>query len=592
MKRTRLFWQLFPAFVAISAGVLLVLHLDSRNVLRNFHREEVKSELTVHATWFADAAQALLREGNYAALDAMAKRLGKDTKIRITVVLPSGRVVAESDEDPAHMDDHRSRPEIAAALRTEELAWFSRLSPTLHEEFLYVAYPLKDQGKLLAVVRTSRSAAAVERAVDGLERRSLAAAAAIILLTVVASWWLARRISGPLMVMTAGAERIGRGDLGHRLPVIGSQEIARLAVAMNEMAVQLHEHIQTVVRQQNEQDAILTSMVEGVITLDDQGRVCDLNDAAERMFQLSTKAVRGRYIQEVLRRSSLLKFVEALLASTVPRQEEIVIYGDGPRYLSAYGAILRNADNEQIGLLIVLREITELKRLENVRREFVANASHELRTPLTSMRGYLETLLDEGFQDPATAERFVRIVLDETIRLNSLINDILSLARIEKDSADHQIPLELTSIHEVVAASIAQCEELAHAQQIRLVCHCPADRSANVHPPLLQQAIVNLIDNAIKYSPEGGEVRVEVMAEGSGTCIAVVDHGCGIEARHLHRLFERFYRVDPARSRQTGGTGLGLALVKHIALAHGGWTGVDSKVGEGSRFSIHLPPAT
>jgi len=589
MKRTRLFWQLFPAFIAISAGVLLILHLDSRRVIRDFHRDEVKAELTIHGKWFADAALNLVREGNYAALDAMAKRLSHDTGIRITVVLPSGRVVAESDEDPARMDDHRSRPEIAAALRTESLGWSSRLSPTLRVEFLYVAQPLMDQHKLLAIVRTSRSVEAVERALDGLERRSLAAASIIVLLTIVASWWLARRISGPLMLMTAGAERIGQGDLNLRLPVIGSREIASLAVALNDMAAQLHEHIQTVVRQQNEQDAILGSMTEGVITLDDQGRICDLNEAAERMFQISAKAVRGRYIQEVLRRSSLLKFVESILTTTVPRHEDIVIYGDGPRYLSAYGSTLRNADNEQIGLLIVLREITELKRLEDVRREFVANASHELRTPLTSVRGYLETLLDEGFEDPATAERFVRIVLDETNRLNAIINDVLSLARVEKDTEDRQILLEPMPLLDIVNASITQCAELAAARRIEVACDCPADCTAKVHASLLQQAIVNLIDNAIKYSPEGGEVRVEVVPEGKGTCIAVVDHGCGIEARHLHRLFERFSRGDPARSRQTGGTGLGLALVKHIALAHGGWTGVDSKPGEGSRFSIHLP---
>lgn len=590
MKRPRLFWQLFPAFVAISAGVLLVLHLDSRRVLRDFHHDEVKAELIVHAQWFGDTAAALLRDGDYPALDALAKRLGKDSGIRITVVLPSGRVVGESNEDPTHMDDHRSRPEIAAALRTEEPAWSSRLSPTLREEFLYVAYPLQDQRKVTAVVRTSRSVAAVEEALGGLERRSLAAAAVIIVLMLSASWWMARRISGPLTLMTAGAERMGRGDLSHRLPVIGSQEIARLAVAMNEMAIQLHDHIETVVRQQNEQDAILASMIEGVITLDDQGRICDLNDAAERMFQISTNAVRGRFIQEVLRRSSLLKFVESLLASSVPRHEEIVIYGDGPRYLSAYGATLRNAENEHIGLLIVLREITELKRLESVRREFVANASHELRTPLTSIRGYLETLLDEGFADPATAERFVRIVLDETNRLNAIINDVLSLARVEKDTEDQQIAIEPTAIHEIIDASMAQCAELAHARMVRVVGECHPEHIAKVHASLLQQAVVNLIDNAIKYSPEGSEVHVEVTREDEGTCIAVIDHGCGIEARHLHRLFERFYRVDPARSRQTGGTGLGLALVKHIALAHGGWTGVDSKVGEGSRFSIHLPP--
>ena len=591
MKRVRLFWQIFPACVGISIGLLLVLYLTGRRSLEEFYWQEVTDSLKTQVRFVSQAAAVLLKRDDRAGLDALVKQMGRDSGVRLTVVLPSGRVLAESNQNPLHMDDHHDRPEIATALRSGEFGQSVRRSPTLDEAFLYVAYAWNEDGKTKAVVRAARSTAAIQQGLDGLLRRILAAALAAVVLSVAASWALARRISLPLEVMTDGVQRFGGGDLEHRLPITGSRELATLAESLNDMASQLEEQIQTVVRQGNEQEAVLQSMEDGVLTLDTQGRILDLNAAGQRMFGLDASQVHGRYIQEVLRRPRLLNFVEALLASFVPRQEEIVIYDEGRRVLAAYGNTLRNAKHEPTGILIVLREVTRLQQLETMRRDFVANVSHELRTPLTAIKGYLETLLDGGLADKELTERFFKIIVTQTDRLTAILDDVLSLARIEKETEERQVQLEPTALHGVVQSAVAACTPQAEGRGIRLHCDCPEDLSARIHPGLLEQALVNLIDNAIKYSEPNKEIWIEAAGTAEGVRLSVLDQGCGIEARHLHRLFERFYRVDASRSRKTGGTGLGLAIVQHNAIAHGGWTSVESTPGHGSRFSIHLPNA-
>ncbi len=266
-----------------------------------------------------------------------------------------------------------------------------------------------------------------------------------------------------------------------------------------------------------------------------------------------------------------------------------MIYDKDKRFLTAYGNVLRNALEEQIGVLVVFRDVTRLRHLENVRRDFVANASHELRSPVTSIKGFVETLLEGGLEDRANAERFLRIILDQANRLGAIINDILSLARVEKESADQSVVLERGPIRQVLDAAVGMCQRQAAAKSIALAVDCDPQLAADINPSLLEQAVTNLIDNAVKYSPEGASVEVTAVEENGDVVIRVVDHGAGIEPRHLSRLFERFYRADPGRSRQLGGTGLGLAIAKHIALAHGGSISVKSKVGEGSTFSIRLP---
>jgi len=590
MRRRPLFWQVFPAYVFLTAALLLVLLWEGRARLRDFYIEQTASDLTAASALFAEAAREPLEAGRHDAVDVLAKRLARTAGLRITVVLPDGAVAAESEEDPSFLDNHRTRREIAMALDTGKPAHDVRHSDTLQTDFLYAALPLLKDGKPWMVVRLSKPATAVHEALHLFEQRVLYGALAAVAAVLAVSWLIARRISRPLELITRGADRFGHGDLDGHLPVGGSREIALLGETLNAMSARLRKHIQSDALRRNEQEAILFSMEEGVITLDNQGRILNLNRAACQMFQLEAATAAGRPIQEVLRKADVLNFVENVLhGATLPLQEDIVIYDKDKRFLTASGNVLRNARDERIGVLIVFRDVTRLRRLENVRRDFVANASHELRTPVTSIKGFVETLLEGGLDDRENARRFLKIVLDQANRLGAIINDILSLARVEKDAADQNVSLERGPIRAVLESAAALCSRQAEQKSMRLVVDCDPNLSAPINAGLLEQAVVNLIDNAVKYSPSGAAVEVAAAREGGEVALRVTDHGAGIEPRHLPRLFERFYRADPGRSRQLGGTGLGLAIVKHIALAHGGAVSVQSRVGEGSTFTLRIP---
>jgi two-component system phosphate regulon sensor histidine kinase PhoR len=251
--------------------------------------------------------------------------------------------------------------------------------------------------------------------------------------------------------------------------------------------------------------------------------------------------------------------------------------------------MLRNATHNTVGALIVLNDVTRLRKLEQVRRDFVANVSHELKTPITSIKGYVETLLDGAFRNPEDAERFLKIVAKQANRLNAIIEDLLKLSRIEQGVERGEIVLEQTALKGLLTAAISACETQITAKSIHVSLSCPDDLVARINPPLLEQAVVNLIDNAAKYGNAGSAIEISAIRDSSTTSIIVRDHGVGIASEHLPRLFERFYRVDKARSRAEGGTGLGLAIAKHIVLAHGGTISVDSRVSQGSTFTINLP---
>ncbi len=355
------------------------------------------------------------------------------------------------------------------------------------------------------------------------------------------------------------------------------------------MAVELREHIDTVMRQRNEIEAVLSSMVEGVIAVDMEERVISMNHAAARMFRCDLAEVQGRSIQEVVRNTVLQQFVKNALSSQEAVEKEIVLSSDIDRFLNGHGTLLRDAEGKQIGALIVLNDVTRLLRLEKIRREFVANVSHEIKTPITAIKGFVETLRDGAVENHEDAERFLEIIGKHVDRLEVIIEDLLSLSRIEQEAEREKVVLDEGRLKDVLETAIQVCEAGAIAKKIGVELSCAEEIVAKLDPQLLEQAIVNLIDNAIKYSNDGGTVRVEALQRESETIISVRDQGCGIEKEHLPRLFERFYRVDKARSRQLGGTGLGLAIVKHIAQAHGGRVAVESIPGKGSTFSIHLP---
>jgi two-component system phosphate regulon sensor histidine kinase PhoR len=358
---------------------------------------------------------------------------------------------------------------------------------------------------------------------------------------------------------------------------------------MNQMGRDLQEQIETIGRQGNERDAIITSMAEAVIALDREGHIVEVNPAAVNMLHLDTREVHGRLVHEVLRHADPLDFIERLLAEPRAVTEEFSISGDPDRHFIAHGNTLRDVTDRIMGVVIVLSDITRLRQLETIRREFVANVSHELRTPVTVIKGAAETLLDGALDDPEAGHRFALAIQRQSNRLAAVIADTLSLSEIERDAQQGGTPRQSCHIAEVLAEAVEQCQTLANQKSIRLESDIEPGMTIDAHRDLLRRAVVNLIDNAVRYSEANTAIQVAARRQDGEIVISVLDQGCGIAPRHMPRLFERFFRVDPARSRELGGTGLGLAIVKHVALLHGGRVDVESQLGDGSRFSVILP---
>lgn len=587
MRRRRLLWQLYPSYLLITLLSLLAVTAYFTRSLRAFYESETISNLEARARLLEhEVAERLPLEG-YGDIDALIKILGERSETRITVILPDGKVIADSEKDPATMDNHAGRPEVVRAMH-ERRGSSSRFSDTIHEKMMYVALPLIVEEELLAVIRTSTPISLIDRTMRDIYSRLAIAWLIIGILAAWISWVNARRISHPLEEMRLRAKRIAGGDLSGRLPVEGSEEVGALAEALNHMAEELDDQIKTILRQRREQKAVFASISDGVLAVDADGLLISINKTAAKLFGVDRKKVRGHTIQEVIANPDIRYFVVQALRTTDDVEDEIYLEEED-RYLQAHGRPLRDEEGKSMGAVVVLNDVTRLRRLEQTRRDFVANVSHELRTPVTSIKGFVETLKDGALEDPEAAHRFIDIIARQANRLDAIIEDLLSLARIERDAEREEIELDEAPLEEIIHHAVMATEPIARRRNITVTERCQGKLLATVNPPLLEQAIVNLIENAIKYSEP--ETPVEVTAEvlKKEIVIRVADRGAGIAPEHLSRLFERFYRVDKGRSREVGGTGLGLAIVKHIMIAHGGRVEVASTVGEGSSFSLHIP---
>ena len=595
MRRRRLYWRIFRTSAAIAAAIAAMLgpyaayragRARENQVWNRLELAAVAAQMRLGQSWPSEASDAAPPE-----LAAICRDLADRFGVRLTVILPSGKVVADTRQDPAVLDNHRERPEVAEAV-AGAIGRSVRPSATLHEPFMYLAVPLKQQDRLVAIVRTSLPSApltAAEWAIDSeIAATSLLAVLAAAGGTVLAARPLVRALQG----VRGGAERFARGDWKYRLPDNSVEEVGTLAESLNAMAAMLDDRIQRILRQQSEHQAVLSSMEEGVMAVDRAGTVLSVNDPCAGLLGVEPEMVCGRSIYEVLRKPDLLKFIENAQSSSKSLDGDLRFFSPGERWLHAHGTTLHDARGQKIGVLIVMHDVTRLRHLENVRRDFVANVSHELRTPITSIKGFVETLQEDGFSDEASAQRFLGIVLRQVNRLDAIISDLLLLSRVERSGEDQRIETGAEPLAHVVQVAKETCETKALDKAVELVTECPDDLVAKINGPLLEQAVINLIDNAIKYSDAGSTVRVTVQREAEQAVIRVIDNGCGIAANHLPRLFERFYRVDKARSRELGGTGLGLAIVKHIMAAHQGAVQVESVVGRGSTFTLCLPLGT
>jgi two-component system phosphate regulon sensor histidine kinase PhoR len=355
------------------------------------------------------------------------------------------------------------------------------------------------------------------------------------------------------------------------------------------MASQLDDRIKTIINQKNELEAVLSGMIEGVIAFDMDERIISINQAAARIFESMPKDMLNRSIQEVIRNPELQQFVTQALSSTDNLEGDITLYREGERIIYLHSTPLRDSNSDQIGVLVVLNDVTQVRRLENIRRDFAANVSHEIKTPLTAIKGFVETLRYGSVKNPEEIERFHSIIEKHVNRLTAILEDLISLSRIEQDDEKKAIKLRKNPIKNVLQTAIGNCREQADLKEITIDHVCEENISAMIDSTLIEQAIVNLLDNAIKYSEAESTIHVEAKQINDEIILSVKDQGCGIGKEHLPRLFERFYRVDKARSRKLGGTGLGLAIVKHITQAHGGRISVESMPGKGSAFTIRLP---
>ncbi|HWB20292.1 MAG TPA: ATP-binding protein, partial [Phycisphaerales bacterium] len=506
-------------------------------------------------------------------------------------IAADGTVLADSQHDASSMENHLTRPEVQAALQQASGVGVSvRTSSTLDRDYAYFAQEVKDASRTSYVYRV---AIPLEE-LNSESRHLLIAIGAAALLTLaftfIPIYLIFRQFSGTIRQMVAGARRFAESDLQHRIERPGSSELGDLADAFNHMAVQLGRQINQLRAQRNELQAIHQSMNSGLIALDLQQHLLSANRSAEQILQIDGLASRGRLLHEVVREPDLHRFVANAIEQPASLTREFSLARDPDVVIEAVSQPLRDADDKPVGLLVLLNDVSQLRRLEAIRTDFAANVSHELRTPITNIKGYVETMLDVGVDDPEQARQFLRVIQRNTDRLAAIIEDLLALARLEQPDAEKAIEKERVPARQIIDHVLAQFEPSIRERTINIRLETDPDLSVLVNTSLIEQALGNLLSNSIRYSPPSTTITIRARKRDNQWIeFAIRDQGQGIAPEHLERIFERFYRVDKARSREVGGTGLGLSIVKHIARAHDGQVEVDSELGKGSEFRLLLP---
>ncbi len=579
---------MYPSYLIITIIALLALGWYITGSLKEFYYKQIDDELSSKAMMFQSQAVELLKNKEFEEVDRLSKKMFKESSTRITVILPSGRVAADSEAQVAEMQNHSDRPEFREAI-TKGSGKSIRLSNTIGVNMMYLATVISDSNGPVAVIRASIPVTAIDKQLSDIYGKIAAGVIIAAAFAAIVSLITSRIISRPVVQMKEAAEKFSIGRFDVRVPMFNSLELNELSQELNNMAEQLQERIRTITKQHNETKAILSSMVEGVIAVDSAGHIVSINKAAGDFAGVEPEKVSGLNIEEVIRNPDILDFLKETLGSEKPTESDISFLGGGKRHFRLHGARLADSAGVASGAVIVLDDVTRIARLENIRRDFVANVSHELKTPITSIKGFVETLLDGALKNPEETERFLKIIAKHADRLNAIVDDLLSLSRLEEDGDVRRINFEKTALADILGDAAELAKLKADGKNIALKVECDKEIKLECNPPLLEQAVMNLIDNAIKYSEPKSEVVITGREDEKEIAISVKDNGCGIPKEHLERIFERFYVVDKSRSRKLGGTGLGLAIVKHISQIHKGLVAVESTLDKGSTFTIHLP---
>ncbi len=575
------------AVAATAAALLGVLVLVAPQ-MRTRAVEQASHTLVSEALLMAQIVEGPMRADiTSEALDRLIDEAARQVKARVTIIAPDGRVLADSAVSGprlARLENHANRPEVQQALAGGR-GVVIRHSETVNEELVYGAVPIRSEGRLLGVSRVAQSLRAVDEQTAALRRGLAIAMALAFLTTAVLSAVFSSSLAGPLKQIMEAARLFAAGDLGARSRVERNDELGELARILNRSADQLQARITEATRDRARTDAILSAMEDGMLAVDHQGVVLLANDSLRNSLSLPEPV--GRHYLEIMRQREVAELLQEVLKSGSRRQTEVEMRH--PRRVFALtGVPFPGSSDMPHGAVLTFHDITERRRVDQVRRDFVANASHELRTPLTSIRGFVEALQDGAEHDAATSTRFLGKIRTHADRMGALVEDLLELSRLESGARPPRF--EELSPAEVAEDAVALFADLAARKQIDLTCEDQGAPVVATDAERLRRILDNLVDNAIKYTPAGGQVRIVTSPTATGGAVCVVeDNGPGISSEHLSRIFERFYRVDRARSRELGGTGLGLAIVRHLAEGMGATVSVSSEVGRGTRFAVSLP---
>jgi two-component system phosphate regulon sensor histidine kinase PhoR len=586
-----IFWKQFISSFLIILAVLFLFTFLVIGELKDYDKSLTRERLLSSANLVSDVLRRPIEDGNLGEIQSTVSGLSKQARVRITVIANNGTVLADSSRNPAEIKNQSNRPEIKQAL-SNDVGASSRYSKTLQKEMFYVAVPYKDgSGEVEAVIRTSLPLSTLENAISPMEKKVIYLGAALTVAALLLSLALSKTITLSLRGIMNVSEELAKGNLGVSIPVSDRKnEISTISSALNRMAQKLNELFMQLSKEKNQVEAVLSAMSEGVMVVSKQGSVIIINNALKKMFSLKEDPT-GKTYWEILRNRELTKLVESVLKNCKPESREIFYLYPNEKYYFVNVIPLDSPDKE---LIVVMFDITDFKRLEKIKADFIANVSHELRTPLTAIKGYTETLEEEAYETPDDQKHFLRIIKRHTDRLINIVSDLLVLSEVEsRDSLSKENTsndLEEININEVIKSSLEALRSKAAEKELEVSFETMDDAyKIKANRFLFEQMFINLIDNAVKYTPENGKIDIKVLNSDSQVLTEITDTGIGIPKEHLPRIFERFYRVDKTRSRNLGGTGLGLSIVKHIVIMHGGKIEVHSEEGKGSKFSIYIP---
>ncbi len=585
--------RLITYFFVVIAVIVILMGGFFIWFLNYLYMQTLRDNLHTQARLAATLVEEMMeRDAPPGEIDQLCKDLGSELGVRLTLIDRDGTVLADSAENPVLMENHGERPEIIEAFDLQK-GVAVRYSVTLDEEMYYLAIPLpsklpgNNNENALAVIRLALPLAGINQAVFNLVIFIFTALFVSSLIALTAAVIFSQKITGPISKISSAAHAIAEGDFTPTLDVGGKDELTALAQNIREMGLALNKKIEQVLWEKNKLDTVVSSMSSGIILIDREMKIELINPAAESLFDLKREEVVGEQFSRIIREYALNESLKVICREGEAKITEVNLYYPRSAVLDTYLLPVTESDSKLIGILLLFHETTELRSIEKMRSDFVANISHELRTPLTSIRGYTETILHEEL-DRGQLIDFLKVIDRETSRLASLLDDLLDLAQIENEKGFVQ--KEAVDLAELLDKAVADVENLHLHKDIAITVALPQESLiVEGNSEWLRQAVINVLENSIRHGYPKRKIGASLYREDQQAVVEISDNGPGIPEADLPHIFERFYRVDKARSRKSGGTGLGLSIVKHIMEAHGATFSLQSKEDEETTFCFKLP---